>query len=55
MAMKPSSPGSSGAEIAAGRAAFYDLLVAVFRHLPDRELLGRIERGEFQGYPCPVL
>lgn len=48
--MKPTPSGSSGAEIAAGRAALYDLLVAVFRTLPDRELLGKIERGEFQGY-----
>jgi TorA maturation chaperone TorD len=41
--------GVSGADIASGRAAFYDLLVAVFRHLPDQELLGKIGRGEFQG------
>ena len=49
--MKPIlSGGVSGADIASGRAALYDLLVAVFRHLPDRALLGRIGRGEFQGH-----
>jgi TorA maturation chaperone TorD len=48
--MKPTPSRSSGSEIAAGRVALYDLLVAVFRTLPDRELLGRIQRGEFQDY-----
>jgi putative dimethyl sulfoxide reductase chaperone len=48
--MKPVLSRDSGAEIAAGRAAFYDLLVAVFRHLPDRALLGRIMSGDFQGF-----
>ncbi|MEW6665340.1 MAG: molecular chaperone TorD family protein [Thermodesulfobacteriota bacterium] len=48
--MKTDLSGSSGAEIAAGRAALYDLLVAVFRRLPDQELLARIGRGEFQAY-----
>jgi TorA maturation chaperone TorD len=34
--------------VAAGRAAFYDLLVAVFRLLPDQVLLARIKDGEFE-------
>jgi TorA maturation chaperone TorD len=50
MVMKPVQSGVSGADIASGRSALYDLLVAVFRHLPDRALLSRIGRGEFQGY-----
>jgi putative dimethyl sulfoxide reductase chaperone len=50
MGRKPVVSGAAGAGIAAGRAAFYDLLVAVFRHLPDRDLLMRIERGEFQEF-----
>jgi len=48
MGRKPFVSGAAGAGIAAGRAAFYDLLVGVFRHLPDRDLLMRIERGDFQ-------
>jgi hypothetical protein len=50
MGSKPVLSGAAGAGIAAGRAAFYDLLVAVFRHLPDRDLLMRIERGDFQDF-----
>jgi TorA maturation chaperone TorD len=50
MGRKPVVSGAAGAGIAAGRAAFYDLLVAVFRHLPDRDLLMRIERGDFQEF-----
>ena len=50
MGEKPVLSGAAGAGIAAGRAAFYDLLVAVFSHLPDRELFMRIERGEFQDF-----
>jgi TorA maturation chaperone TorD len=50
MGRKPFVSGPAGAGIAAGRAAFYDLLVAVFRHLPDRDLLMRIERGDFQDF-----
>jgi len=50
MGGKPVLSGAAGAGIAAGRAAFYDLLVAVFRHLPDRDLLTRIERGDFQNF-----
>ena len=50
MGRKPVVSGAAGAGIAAGRAAFYDLLVAVFRHLPDRDLLMRIERGDFQDF-----
>jgi putative dimethyl sulfoxide reductase chaperone len=34
--------------LAAGRAALYDLLVAVFEQLPDRVLLAKIRDGEFQ-------
>ena len=33
-------------DVAAGRAAFYHLLVAVFDHLPGGELLGKIRSGE---------
>jgi TorA maturation chaperone TorD len=50
MGRKPVLSGAAGAGIAAGRAAIYDLLVAVFRHLPDRDLLMRIERGDFQKF-----
>lgn len=39
--------GNIGADIASGRAVFYDMLVAVFRRLPDLDLLGRIGRGDF--------
>lgn len=48
MGRKPAITGVGGADIASGRAAFYDLLVAVFRHLPDDELLTRINSGDFQ-------
>ena len=37
----------SGADIASGRAVFYDLLAAVFGRLPDRGLLIKIRDGEF--------
>ena len=50
MGRKPFVSGAAGAGIAAGRAAFYDLLVGVFRHLPDRDFLMRIERGDFQDF-----
>jgi len=50
MGRKPIVSGAAGAGIAAGRASFYDVLVAVFRHLPDRDLLMRIERGDFQDF-----
>jgi TorA maturation chaperone TorD len=35
-------------DIASGRAAFYNLLVAVFESLPDRALLAKIRDGEFE-------
>jgi putative dimethyl sulfoxide reductase chaperone len=35
-------------DIASGRAAFYDLLIAVFEHLPSRNLLAKIRDGEFE-------
>ena len=41
---------SAGAEIASGRAAFYDLLVAVFELLPGRDLLLKIRNGELQHF-----
>lgn len=50
MARKSAINGSTVAEVAAGRAAFYDLLVAVFGHLPDRELVAKIQRGDFQSF-----
>jgi TorA maturation chaperone TorD len=50
MAGKSAIFGSTGADVAAGRAAFYGLLVAVFGHLPDRELVAKIERGDFQSF-----
>jgi putative dimethyl sulfoxide reductase chaperone len=42
--------GPAGADIASGRAAFYDLLVAVFAYLPGRDLLLKIRNGEFQHF-----
>jgi TorA maturation chaperone TorD len=50
MGGKPVLSGAAGAGIAAGRAAFYDFLVAVFRHLPDRDLVMKIEQGDFQNF-----
>jgi TorA maturation chaperone TorD len=50
MIMKSTLSRHSGADIAGGRSAFYELLVSVFRHLPDGSLLASIERGEFQGF-----
>ncbi len=50
MAKKLSVTESTVADVAAGRAAFYDLLVAVFGHLPDRELVEKIEQGDFQSF-----
>ena len=37
-------------DIASGRAAFYDFLIAGFELLPDQELLLRIRNGEFQRF-----
>lgn len=48
MAGKSAINGATGADIAGGRAAFYELLVAVFERLPDQALLGKIKRGEFE-------
>lgn len=48
MRRKPVVSGTAGADMASGRAAFYELLVAVFRRLPDSDLLVKIGRGEFQ-------
>jgi TorA maturation chaperone TorD len=50
MTRKSAIAGSTGADVAAGRAAFYGLLVGVFGHLPDRELVAKIERGDFQSF-----
>ncbi len=38
------------ADIASGRAAFYEFLVAVFELLPDKELLGKIRDGVLEGF-----
>jgi len=37
-------------DIASGRAAFYDLLIAGFEHLPSRDLLLKIKNGELQHF-----
>jgi TorA maturation chaperone TorD len=50
MAKKLSITATKGADVAAGRAAFYDLLVAIFGHLPDLGLVAKIERGDFQTF-----
>jgi TorA maturation chaperone TorD len=50
MGGKPDLSGDAGAGIAAGRAAFYDFLVAAFRHLPDQDLLMKLERGDIQRF-----
>lgn len=50
MRRKTAVSGTAGADVASGRAAFYDLLVAVFRGLPDNDLLVKIERGDFQDF-----
>jgi len=39
MGRKTAVSGSAGADVASGRAAFYELLVSLFRRLPDRDLL----------------
>jgi TorA maturation chaperone TorD len=39
---------TAGAEVASGRAALYELLVTVFRRLPDHDLLEKIGKGDFQ-------
>jgi TorA maturation chaperone TorD len=41
---------AAGADVAAGRVAFYELLVTVFRWLPDRDLLRKIGKGDFQSF-----
>jgi putative dimethyl sulfoxide reductase chaperone len=38
------------ADIALGRAAFYEFLVTVFEHLPDKELHGKIRDGELESF-----
>ena len=49
--MKTSGPsGRAGADAASGRSAFYEFLVSAFGRLPDRDLLTRIERGDFQEF-----
>ena len=48
MARKSFSAGSREADVASGRAAFYDLLLGVFDLLPGRDLLAKIRSGEFQ-------
>jgi putative dimethyl sulfoxide reductase chaperone len=50
MGRKSAITGATGADIAGGRAAFYDLLVAVFDRLPDQALLGKIKKGEFKSF-----
>lgn len=42
--------GSQGADAAGGRAAFYELLIAVFGELPDLRLLTKIGSGEFESF-----
>ncbi len=49
MATESPATGSGMALVASGRAALYDLLSAVFEHLPDR-LLPRIRSGELQAF-----
>ncbi len=48
MAKKSFDAGLGGADVASGRAAFYDLLVGVFDLLPGPDLLGKIKSGEKQ-------
>ena len=42
--------GTAGADTASGRAAFYDLLIGGFEHLPSRDLLLKIKNGKFQHF-----
>jgi TorA maturation chaperone TorD len=42
--------GAAGADTASGRAAFYDILIGVFEHLPGRDLLLKIKNGEFHHF-----
>jgi TorA maturation chaperone TorD len=50
MRRKTALSGTAGADIASGRAAFYEMTVAVFRWLPDHDLLEKIGRGYFQDF-----
>ncbi|PKN66872.1 MAG: hypothetical protein CVU57_04725 [Deltaproteobacteria bacterium HGW-Deltaproteobacteria-15] len=42
--------GKAGADVASGRAAFYEMLVTVFRRLPDPDLLQKIVKGDFPDF-----
>ncbi|RJR47453.1 MAG: hypothetical protein C4576_09530 [Desulfobacteraceae bacterium] len=48
MGRKTAFSATAGADVASGRAAFYELLVGVFQWLPDREFLQKIRNGGFQ-------